>query len=74
MEVNGYKIEPFASLQGAKLRRANLRKANLFRADLSEAELSLAKVNEGSSSFDIPSREGDVPLFVIHGERLVGRA
>ena len=42
--INGYKIEPFANLQGAQLQRARLGEMNLYSVnfrgvDLSDADL-----------------------------------
>jgi hypothetical protein len=53
--INGYKIEPFANLQGAQLQRARLGGMNLYcvnfrGADLSEADLRGAYLAEAQLS------------------------
>jgi hypothetical protein len=45
MQVNGYKIKPFANLRNANLRNANLRNANLRNANLRNANLSYANLS-----------------------------
>jgi len=48
MLVNGYKIEPYANLYGAKLTGANLSDAKLTGANLSGANLSGAKLTDAN--------------------------
>ena len=49
MEVNGYKIEPYANLDNANLTGANLYKASLYKASLSFANLT------GADLLDLPT-------------------
>ena len=63
-EVNGYKIEPGADLEGADLRGADLTGAdlycaNLFKADLYGAKLERAYLGEANLSFT-DLREADL--------------
>ena len=42
--INGYRIEPFANLQGAQLQRARLGGMNLYCVNLRNADLSGARM------------------------------
>jgi hypothetical protein len=48
MQVNGYEIQPLASLREANLREADLREANLRGADLRGADLREASLRGAS--------------------------